>query len=107
MMLDLETWLTQFAAGAGPLYVWDMIGDGMLRTWIETGEWVEWLCPLEAQITLDYGLPFPRTPDATQPRLGRKDRRRVIAAADNGPAWMLEPALRQRLLRLCGLHDVP
>jgi hypothetical protein len=100
----LETWLTRFAAGAGSTYMWHLMGDGMLRTWIDTGDWIEWICPLEAQTTLDYGLPYPRTTDPARRQLREKDRWRLMVAADNSPTWMLEPALRARLMRICGLH---
>jgi hypothetical protein len=104
-MMNLETWLTQFAAGAGPTYVWGLLGNGMLRTWLDTGEEAGWECPLLAQTTLDYGQLFPPADHLMLWQLAKEDRWRVIAAADNGPAWMLIPELRQRLLRLCGLHD--
>jgi len=113
MNIDLETWLTRFAAGAGTLFEWHIIDapshlhdacPAQLRAVVYSpiDEDYTSLCPISAQATLDVGYMYHTAAwmnAAIRQGLDRIDAAGVTDAADEVKGH--DPALRARLLRIC------
>ena len=108
----IDDFLTRFAAGAGPGYHWELLGDArVLRARTDPSQRARAsMCPLTAQFTLEEGgLPCP----AGYWRLAREalpltetQASAIVEAADRVEgAATYDPGLRARLLRICGLGE--
>lgn len=114
----LESFLTRFAAGAGSQYRWGFLVESAeaheeksrrsLRTYVETPRGLlQEMCPISAQATYEFGCIY-QTSDTrgavkqqklAWPWLANA----IIRAADEDID--MDPEIRTRLLRICGLQE--
>jgi hypothetical protein len=112
--IDLETWLTRFAAGAGTLFEWQLDESRIVARLIADPNeaslmFEEDMCPITAQATLETGELYPSlsfAEAAEQQGLSDKDMNTIISVADY--SWRLDlykVRLRARLLHICHLEE--
>jgi hypothetical protein len=111
--IDLETWLTRFAAGAATAFQWRLDAGRIVAESSEEDPLVYGdMCPISAQATLETGKVYlaEDAPEARQQQgLSSAEANALMDAADYRAAHFIggpsHARLRARLLRICHLEE--